>query len=179
MLKKSFLLMLVAGLFLFVGLSCVVMAADQGMVTAGKPVVPPTPPVQNCGWTNMRFAEFLGQKNGINLGPDEKNMSMEDRYKALANALSQKGISYFLTAKPTAPLTCCGAADALYASSGGKDSGSTCNIKIDYLIKNGFLKSGIDPCGVLCNPAETFTPAVERPRTNPPGETHERDSDRI
>jgi hypothetical protein len=160
MLKKSFLLVLLAGLFLFVGLSCVVMAADQG-----------APVDQNCGWTNMRFAEFLGQKNGIKL---DANLPDNDKYKALANALSQKGISYFQTAKPTDLLTCCGAADALYASSGGKDAGSTCNVKIDYLIKNGALKSGIDPCVALCNPAETFTPVVERLNTNPPGETPEK-----
>ena len=166
MLKKSFLLVLMAGLFLFVGLSYVVMAADQS--TAGAPVL--TPAAQSCGWTNMQFAEFLGQKYGINLGPDEKNMSADDKYKALANALSQKEINYFLTARPTDRLTCCGAADALYAGAGGKEASSSCDLKIDYLIKNNILKAGMDPCISLCAEAEQFRRPINPPHTNPPGE---------
>jgi len=182
MLKKSFFLVLMTGLFLFIGLGYVAMSADQG--TAGASVLPPA--AQNCGWTNMHFAEFLGQKYGINLGADEKNMSADDKYKALANALSQKGINYFLTAKPTDPLTCCGSASALYAVAGGKGASDSCDMKIDYLIKNNILKAGMDPCKVLCNPdqafgavAEEFHRPINPPNTNPPGETHERDSSRI
>jgi hypothetical protein len=111
--------------------------------------------MNNCGWTNMKFAEFLGKQYGI----APINGSVDEQYQALANALSQKGVNYFSNTKPNDQLTCCGAADALYAVVGATGGAGTCDLKINELIQKGFIKlpaSGGDPCSVLCNVTDAF-----------------------
>jgi hypothetical protein len=181
MFKKFVLAVLIAGL-----------AAIGGIALAQNPAPPKPPKATNpetnkCAWTNLRFAEFLSQKYGIALPDGGKNMSDADKYKAFSNALSQKGITFFSSAKPTDPVTCCDAASALYAVGGGKGASGSCSITIDYLIKNNLLKpNGNDPCAVLCNiedvfgvVAEQFRPPIHRPDTNPPDEHHEPFSSRV
>ena len=106
MFRKSIVLGL-AGLFLLMGQVGIVKAADQGTKDS-KPAVT-TQAVKNCGWTYMKFAEFLAQKYGITL-PEGAKMSETDKYNALANALSQKGIKYFSSARPSDMVKCCDAA---------------------------------------------------------------------
>jgi hypothetical protein len=159
MFKKLFMMLLVSGLLV---LGSKAWAADN----AGT---------NSCGWTNMKFAQFLGERYEIK--PIEG--SVDEQYQALTNALSQKGINYFLNTKPNDKLSCCGAADALYAIVGaGKEAPANCDLKINYLIQNGILKlpaTGGDPCGALCNVPDAFA-GVEKfqpvrsgpPPINPP-----------
>ena len=143
--------------------------------------------VNNCGLTNAKFAEFLGKKYGIK--PIEG--SAKDKYQALANALSKKGINYFLSAKPNDMTTSSNVADVLYEATGAKGKLGTCGLKVDYMVKNGLLKvpaSGGDPCGgtALCNIADVFSgvekyspPAINPPPTQPPTPKPEPPSSRI
>lgn len=184
MFRKMIVLVLV-GLFLFAGQAGMAKAADQG----GKGSEPAaTSAKKNCGWTYMKFAEFLAQKYGIVIAKST-TMSDADRYTALANALSQKGITYFSSAKATDMVKCCDAAGVLYDVVGAKGPEGTCDLKINYLIKNGFLKLGSansTPCDALCNiedafgtpVAEKFRPPFNPPPTNPPHEDPERPSSR-
>jgi hypothetical protein len=140
----------------------------------------------NCGWTNLKFAEFLAKQYGIK--PIEG--SVHERYQALVNALSQKGINCFSNTKPNDKLTCCGAADALYAVVGTKEGAAgSCDLKINYLVQNGILKlpaSAEGPCDVLCDIEGTFTgvekfrpPHIEHPPFNPPDRHPDNPSSRI
>jgi len=159
MFKKLFMMVLVVGLL---ALGSKAWAANN----AGT---------NNCGWTNIKFAEFLAKQYGIK--PIEG--TDKERYQALSNALSEKGISYFLTAKRNAPLTCCGAAETLYAVAGAKEGAAgSCDLKIDYLVRNGLLKlpaSAEGPCDALCDVEDTFTgvekfrpPHLGAPPIHPP-----------
>lgn len=172
--RKTIVLVLV-GLFLFVGQVGIVKAATA-------------PAAKNCGWTYMKFAEFLAQKYGITL-PEGAKMSETDKYNALANALSQKGIKYFSSARPSDMVKCCDAAGVLYEVVGAKGPMGTCDLTISYLINNGFLKPGkpgSTPCDTLCNiedafgttVAEKFRPPFNPPPTIPPDEHPERPSSR-
>lgn len=169
MIKKLFLMLLIGGL-LVLGSSA--WAADKGKTN-------------NCGWSNMKFAEFMGKQYDIE--PIEG--SVDERYQALANALSQKGINYFSNTQPNDKLTCCGAADALYAVVGAKEGEGSCDLKINYLIQNGILKlpaTGGDPCGSLCDVEDAFSgvekfspPRFGPPATNPPNQHPDNPSSRI
>ena len=164
MFKKLFIMLLVSGLL--------VLGSKAWAADSAKP------------WTNLQFAEFLAKQYGIK--PIEG--SVHDRYQALANALSQKGINYFSNTKANQQVTCCGAADALYAVVGAKTGAGTCDLKINYLIQNGILKlpAGSDPCGALLNITDAFT-GVEKfspphqgpPPTNPPDKHPDNPSSRI
>jgi hypothetical protein len=170
MFRKLFIMLLVSGL----------------MVLGGKAWAAGNAGTNNCGWTNLKFAVFIAKQYGI------KSMegSIHDRYEALANALAQKGINYFSSVKANAQLTCCGAADTLYAVTGTKEgSTGSCDIKIKYLVDNGVIKlpsSGEDPCSVLCNIENVFT-GVEKfspphkgpPPFNPPDRHPDNPSSRI
>lgn len=179
MFKKLIIVVVAGGLF--------VLGADKVFATSSgdnKPVKPEgytkpvanNPGVNNCGLTNAKFAEFLGEKYGIK--PVEG--SANDKYQALANALSKKGINYFLNAKPTRMLTSSDVANVLYEATGAKGKLETCGLKVNYMVKNGLLKlpaSGGDPCSgtALCNIADMFSgvekyspPPFGRPPTNPP-----------
>ena len=187
MFRKSVVLACAAGLLIFCGWVGIAGAADAP--SAPAPTVSNT--AKSCTLTNMKFAEFLAQKYGINLGEAEKTMTPDEKYKALANALSEKGIKYFSTAKPGDMPQCSDSAGVLYAVAGGPDAAATSDAKIGYLVKNGFLKlpaPNSDPCDTLCNIEEAFgaavaekfsPPPVTPPPTNPPGETPERPSSRI
>ncbi len=181
--KKVLVIVLVAA-FVFLGTG-IARAAD-----ALKPDKNTDKNTNQCGWTNEKFAGFLAGKYGIDLGEAGQNMTPEEKYNALSNALSQRGIGYFQAAPATDKLMCCSVGDVLYAVVGAKENLGTCDLKIEYLVKNGFLKlpaSDADPCGVLCNIEETFnTPVVETfterrtpPGDNPPGGDPERPSSRI
>jgi hypothetical protein len=159
MFKKLFMMLLVVGLLT---LGSKAWAANYGGTN-------------NCGWTNLKFAEFLAKQYGIKpiVG------SVHERYQALANALSQKGINCFSNTKPNDKLTCCGAADALYAVVGTKEGAAdSCDLKIDYLVRNGLLKlpaSAEGPCDALCDVEDTFTgvekfrpPHLGAPPIHPP-----------
>jgi hypothetical protein len=169
MFKKLFVMLLVGGL----------------LVLGGKAWAAGDPETNNCGWTNLKFAEFLAQQYGIK--PIEG--TVHQRYQALAIALAQKGINYFSETKANAQLTCCGAADVLYAVVGAKEGSGSCDLKINYLVQNGIIKlpeSGGDPCGVLCNIPEVFggvekfrPPHQGPPLTNPPEQHPENPSSRI
>ncbi len=174
MFRRNIVLVLLAGL-LFLG-------ARVGVVSAADAA----PKSNNgCAWTNLHFAEFLAGKYGIKVAD---GLSQEDKYKALVNALSKKGIKSFADAKSSDKVSCCGAADALYTVAGVKEPAGTCDLKIGALIKSGVLKvpAGGDPCGALCNIEDAFGPVAEKfhapfnpPNTNPPGETPENPSSRI
>lgn len=175
MFRKYVVSVLVATLFLFGGWISLARAADEP--------VEEKPKVSDCAWSNLRFAEYLAQKYEIKLAEGEA-MTPDEKYQALANALSEKGITYFSTAKPTDPVKCCDVADALYVVVGATESLGTCDLKIDYLIKNGFLKlpeSNSDPCGVLCNidvVIEPYKPPFRPPHNDPPGPDPEPPSSR-
>jgi len=140
-----------------------------------------------CGWTNDKFAGFLAGKYGIDLGEAGQKMTPEEKYTALSNALLQKGITYFQSVPAADKLKCCDAADVLSVVVGAKGDIGTCDLKINYLVKNGFLKlpaSDADPCGVLCNVEEAFNTPVEtfterrRPPDNPPEHDPEKPTSR-
>jgi hypothetical protein len=128
---------------------------------------------------NMQFAEFLAQKYGISIPDTTPPMSNEDKYKALANSLSEKGITFFLTAKASDPVTYDGVAEALLQITGagaGKDI-STCSLKVGLLADAGLLKLGegttsADACGKPCpNVEEIFNnPLVVEKYAPPAGE---------
>ena len=112
--------------------------------------------INNCDWTNMQFAEFLGKQYGIK----PIDGSVDEQYQALTNALSEKGVNSLLNTSANDKLTCCGAANALYAVVGATGGAGTCALKISELIQKGFIKlpaSGGDPCGALCNVTEAFS----------------------
>ena len=143
------------------------------------------PVVNNCGWTNMKFAEFLGQQYGIK----PIDGSVDEQYQALANALAQKGVNSLLNTSANDKLTCCGAANALYAVVGATGGAGTCDLKINELIQNGTLKlpaSG-SPCDALCNVPDAFSSGVEKfqparlgaPPINPPDQRPDNPSSRI
>jgi hypothetical protein len=170
MFKKLFIMLLVGGLMV---LGSKVWAADNAETN-------------HCGWTNLKFAEFVAQQFGIK--PPVEG-TVHQRYEALASTLAQKGITYFSNTKANAQLTCCGAADALYAVVGAKEGAGSCDLKINYLVQNGIIKlpaSGGDPCGALCNIPDVFS-GVEKfspphqgpPPTNPPERHPENPSSRI
>jgi len=159
MFKKLFMMLLVSGL----------------LVSGSKAWAANDTKSNNCGWTNMKFAEFLGERYGIT--PIEG--SVDEQYQALTNALSQKGINYFLNTKPNDKLSCCGAADALYAVVGATGEAGTCDLKINELVQQGFIKlpaTGGDPCSALCDVdnvfggVEKYSPKRDEKRhDDPPG----------
>ena len=155
MFKKLFTMLLVGGLLL---LSSQAWAAGNTQTN-------------NCGWTNMKFARFLAKQYGINITQG----SVNEQYQALANALSQKGINYFSSTNPGDKLTCCGAAEALYAVVGTKEGAKdSCDLKINYFVEKGIIKlpaSAEGPCDILCDIEDTFT-GVEK--FSPPREEHRR-----
>jgi hypothetical protein len=164
MFKKLFIMVLAGGLLL---LSSQVWAADSG-------------------WTNMKFARFLAKQYGIQVTQG----SFDEQYQALANALSQKGINYFSTANPRDKLTCCGAAEALYAVTGTKEGANgTCDLKIKYMVDKGIIKlpaSAQGPCDVLLDVEDTFAgvekfspPREEYKPINPPDQHPDNPSSRI
>ena len=189
---KTIIIVLVIGLLILLGGITWATNANQTKLLLAKADQGSKPPQSagtpasgrdNCGWTNMKFAEFLGGKYGIT----PTGASDKEKYQALSNALSQKGITYFTTAGANDKLSCCGAADALYAVSGAKEKAGSCDVKIHYLVQNGLLKmSGAgDPCSALCNiedvfgGPEKFGPPRNPPPTHPPGHDPERPSSRI
>ena len=155
MFKKLFLMLLVSGLLMLGSKAWAVDNASAVNTTVGNAATLKMEK-NTCDWTNMKFAEFLGKQYGI----APINGSVEEQYQSLANALSQKGINYFLNTKYDNQLTCCGAADTLYVMAGAKEELGSCDLKINYLIQNGILKlpaTGGDPCGVLCNVTDVFS----------------------
>jgi len=198
MLKKPVFMVLVGGLLVLGGIVWATNAKKNGQLAnssgnklfamddkSAKPEGYAKSGKNSCGWTNMKFANFLAQQYGIK----PIKGTMNERYQALTNALSQKGINYFANTKPTDNLTCCGAASALYAVVGATGGAGSCDLKINELIQKGFIKlpaSGGDPCGALCNVAEAFAgvekfspPREGPPHTNPPERHPENPASRI
>jgi hypothetical protein len=177
MFRKNIVWVLIVGL-LFFGATGLAKAADETQGAGGA--TPESKAVNNCAWSNLKFCEFLAKKLGISLGEGEKDMSDADKYAALTNALSQKGITYFSTVKAEEPIQCCGATEAFFVASGATEVLATCDLKLNYLIQNGLLKlptPGSTPCDALCSvDVEPFTPARTERRTDPPGEEEENPS---
>ncbi|MDD5165855.1 MAG: hypothetical protein PHQ57_00490 [Candidatus Omnitrophica bacterium] len=160
MMKKT-LILIVAGLFLGIG---ALMELSYAQETSKL--------------TRIELAECLCKRQGINLPPE--NLSKDDYYNAIANALAAKGVNIFQNSKPSDAITCAQAVDMLYDIAGGKENLDTA-AKIDFLVKNGYLSTAADPAKVastceqiLCQPpVEPFTAAPEPLRTQAPNVTQE------
>lgn len=144
--------------------------------------------------TNLKLAQIFMQKINLTLPASSNNLSPADYYSALANALSSRGINYFLNTKPDDFVICSGLINALYGLTGAKEQLNE-EAKLNYLIASHYMESCplkrddtvseqfvID---VLNNPkfsaliAETYTPpggerrGGDNPGSNAPGIAHE------
>jgi hypothetical protein len=170
MLKKLFVIVLLVGL----------------LIPAGKVWAADNSGTNTCGWTNIKFAEYLAKQYGIQ--PIEG--TTRERYEALVNALSQKGINSFANTKANQPVSCCLAAETLYAVTGTTaGAADSCDLKINYLVQNGIIKlpaTAEGACDVLCDIEDTFAgiekfspPRLGPPKTNPPDWHPDNPSSRI
>lgn len=95
---------------------------------------------QTAGMTNFQLAQFMVKQVGITFPAGTDQLPPDQYYSALANALAEKGISYFSNAKADVLVTCADLADVLYALVGGKEQLDT-KAKFDYLVANGYMGS--------------------------------------
>jgi hypothetical protein len=138
----------------------------------------------DTGVTNLQFAQFLTQQLNITLPEGSDKLPQDQYYKAMADALAGKGVTYFQESALANIVTNGTMGDVLYQVAGGKDTLDSAG-KLNYLVSNGFLtEAPADPnanvtmeslTGTFSSPnltkviAETFTNPLNLQSTGKPG----------
>lgn len=94
--------------------------------------------------TNAQLASMIVSLIGIELPPGTENLSAQESFEVMANALATRGINAFVGADKDAAVTYGQFADIIYVMVGGTDTTLDTAGKIQYLVDNGYM-GVVDP----------------------------------